>query len=118
MSGEVESELWQLERDFWTGREEHNRLLLASEVAMIFPGMVLDRQGTIEPIAAPPRWREADFDQQRTLALSNDVVALHYRATARREGDAAPYTAHVASVYVRRDDKWRLALHQQTPEAG
>ena len=55
------------------------------------------------------------FDAPRSLALSADVAALQYRASARREGDDSPYHALVTSVYVRRDGAWRLALHQQTP---
>ena len=82
---------------------------------MIFPGLVLDRTAAIDAIAAAPRWATATFADRKTLALSEEVVALLYRATAQGEGDAKPYQALVTSVYVRRGGEWLLALHQQTP---
>lgn len=45
-----------------------------------------------------------------------DSVALTHTATAHRhEGD--PFTAAMASTWVRRGERWRLALYQQTPSA-
>jgi hypothetical protein len=47
------------------------------------------------------------------VLLTDDAVALNYQASARRAG-AEPYTALATSVYVRRNERWQLALHQQT----
>lgn len=32
--------------------------------------------------------------------------------------DGVPFTALMSSVYTRLGDRWRLALHQQTPRPG
>ena len=114
---DVETALWVRERDFWTSGEDYYRRHLAGDVLMAFPGLVLDREAAIAAVAAAPRWKTPAFDQQRCIALSDDVVALHYHATARRDGEASPYRALVTSVYVRQDDEWRLAIHQHTPYA-
>jgi hypothetical protein len=115
---DVESALWERERRFWTGGEEYYRRNLASEVLMVFPDLVLDRDGTIEAIAAAPRWMSVTFEQQRFVPLSDDAAAIHYRALARREDEPLPYQALATSVYVRRDGEWLLAIHQQTPGEG
>ena len=112
---DVHAAVWELERGFWTGGAEYYRRHLAGETLMVFPGMVLDRETTIQVIEAAPRWTSVSFDRQQLLALSAEAVAIHYRATARREGQAAPYEALVTSVYVRRQGEWTLAVHQQTP---
>jgi hypothetical protein len=111
----VEATLWERERNFWTGDAEYYRHTLADPALMVFRGVALDRKQTIDSIAGAPRWTSVAFDQQRSLALSDDVVALHYVATAQREGDGSPYHALVTSVYVRRGADWLLAVHQQTP---
>lgn len=115
---DVESTLWERERRFWTGGEEYYRRNLANEVLMVFPDLVLDRDGTIEAIAAAPRWMSVTFEQQRFVPLSDDAAAIHYRALARREDEPLPYQALATSLYVRRDGEWLLAIHQHTPGEG
>ena len=106
---------WQLERDFWTAGAEYYRQHLADEALMVFPGMVLDKPATIESMAAAPRWSDVTFHDRRSIRLSEKAVAIHYRATARRQGEPAPYRALITSVYVRRENAWLLVVHQQTP---
>lgn len=110
---DLESILWQREHGFWMGDAEYYRRNLSEDALMVFPGMVLDRAASIEAIGAAPRWTTVTFEDQRSVVLSGEVVVLHYRATARRE--EFPYQALATSVYVKRDDVWRLAVHQQTP---
>lgn len=47
---------------------------------------------------------------------SGEVAIVVDRATAERPGEAAPYPARKFSVSVRRSDRWRLLLHQQSPD--
>ena len=49
------------------------------------------------------------------MELSKDVALLTYRAVARWAHESAPYTALASSVYVKRGETWKLALHQQSP---
>ena len=49
------------------------------------------------------------------MELTKDVALLIYRAVARWAHESAPYTALASSVYVRRGESWKLALHQQSP---
>lgn len=45
----------------------------------------------------------------------DDTIALVYHAIARRSPDDEPYDVNVGSVYVRRDGRWQLFLHQHSP---
>ena len=107
--------LWQMERDFWTGGTDVYRRHLAGDALLVFSGMTLDREGAIASIADAPRWSRVRFTDERQVALAGDVTALVYHAAARRAGGDADYRARVTSVYARRDGRWQLALHQQTP---
>jgi hypothetical protein len=51
----------------------------------------------------------------RVLRPTQDTAVVTYRALAHRTG-SGPYSALISSVYVRRRDGWKLALHQQTPQ--
>jgi hypothetical protein len=114
-------ELWELERAGWDALcggdpAAFYGALLSDDAKMILPGMVLDREAVLRSWQDVPPWREYELSDRSALPLGPDSMALIYRAAASRPGQADPYRAAMTSVYVHRDDGWRLALHQQTPE--
>ena len=50
----------------------------------------------------------------RVFELTPGTGMVVYEATAEREGDP-PYSALMSSLYIRRPDGWKLAVHQQAP---
>ncbi|EME61664.1 hypothetical protein [Amycolatopsis decaplanina] len=56
------------------------------------------------------RWKACSLGGLSAARLSLFVGAVNYRVTATKDG--APYSARVSSVYVRRDDGWKLTFHQ------
>ncbi len=110
-------ELVQLERRFWLeASEQLYREHMAADGLMAFSVGVLDKEQTIEAIAEGGPWAALEIDDPRAVELGGDAVALVYRASARREGQE-PYSALATSVYVQRDGRLLLAVHQQTPLA-
>jgi hypothetical protein len=117
----VEQELVELERAGWEALStsadaaaNFYREALASRVLMLLPGgMVIDdRRQAIEAMRGAP-WDSFELTGERVLVLGDAAAAVTYVAVARR-GDQ-DYTALFNSTYVREEDRWRLALHQQTP---
>lgn len=107
-------ELVALERRFWTEASgELYREHAAPDLLMVFPDPtgVVDRETAI-PLVAP--WDAVALDDVRSVQLVPDAVALVYRADGRI-GESERYRALVTSIYARRDGRWLLALHQQTP---
>ena len=88
--------------------------LLADDALMVFPGFVLDKRESIEAISGASPWQSFELADLRVVEATPDTGIVTYRATAQR-GGAAPYHALMTSVYARRDGRWRLLLHQQTP---
>ena len=111
-----EQALWDLEKMFWRGTAEFYGNTLTEDALMVFPGMALTKNATVESISAAPRWISIDFKDRRLIRLAGDAVLLHYRASARRAGNDTPYDPLCTSAYVNRGGVWKLALHQQTPE--
>src|SRR5262249_27533377 len=117
----TQDELIALEREGWealaaggdVARGFYDRVLDA-EVLMLFPGgMVLgDRAGIVESMAGPP-WTRYELEGVQALQLTPETGVVAYGAVAERDGQE--YAALMSSTYVRRDDGWKLAFHQQTP---
>lgn len=117
-----QDELIELEESGWralasTGRAaaEFYERVLDDTVLMLLPGGVVldDRSMILESISGQP-WSSFRLEDMRVLHPSADVGIVAYRVRAHREG-SAEYSALISSSYVRRDDGWKLTLHQQTP---
>jgi hypothetical protein len=87
---------------------------LAADAMMAFSFGVLDRDAAIEAMRQAPPWSAFEILDARVLRLTGDCGVVVYRANARRTG-ADPYSAMISSTFVRRDGRWMLAFHQQTP---
>ncbi|MGK5173970.1 nuclear transport factor 2 family protein [Geodermatophilus sp. CPCC 205761] len=111
----LEEQGWQA---LGTGPEaaaEFYARVLDTEVEMIFPGgaRIDDRAAVLASMGGPP-WESWSLEEPRVRELGPGSAVVTYGVVAHRAG-AEPYSALVSSVYVRRDDGWRLAVHQQTP---
>lgn len=112
-----EEQLLELERRFWLGDADYFRRNLTDDALMVFaePIGALTFDKIIETISAGSRWTDVQLDEVRVLPLSDQAVLMTYRAKASRGGEDFTYRTFASSVYVFRDDSWKLAFHQQTP---
>jgi hypothetical protein len=118
----VDDELIDLEERGWqalaadprTATEFYERVL-DDEVVMLLPGgLRLTERATVVASMGGAPWASYHLEGPQVLALGDAAAVVSYGVVAQREG-AAPYSALISSTYVRRDDGWRLAVHQQTP---
>jgi hypothetical protein len=110
----LQRQILDLEEQFWRGGADVYRSNLAADALMVFgPAGVLDRDAIVAGIEGGQRWDDVAIADVRVVELTGDVCLVTYRADARRGADET-YAALVSSVYVRRDDAWRLAFHQHT----
>jgi uncharacterized protein (TIGR02246 family) len=117
MAHEVED----LERSGWAALSGPNGAefyddVMADDGLMVFSGLTLDRRGAVRAIAAERPWSRHTLDDLRVVGDELTAV-IAYRAVAQRAGEEE-YRARMSSVYVRRDGRWRLLLHQQPPDPG
>ena len=89
--------------------------LMADDGLMVFPGTVLDKRATLGAIAGEAPWSSFELRDVRIVEGTADSVVVTYHADARR-GDAVRYRALMSTAYARRGGRWRLVLHQQTPD--
>lgn len=110
--------LLTIERELWTGGPEAYHRHVADECLVAFTEMAgtWTREQVVASVEEGPRWRDLEMDVQGWIEPAEDIVLVTYRARATRGDDH--YHALVSSGYVRRDDAWKLAFHQQTPLPG
>lgn len=111
----------ELERRGWralsTGPDEALTFydeVLDDDVRMLFPGGLLltGRRQVLAAMAGPP-WDTHELTGLDVLRPTDEVAVVSYGVEASRAG--TPYSALVASVYVRRAGGWRMVSHQHTP---
>ena len=113
-------ELEELERRGWEALSGPDGAAFYEEVMaddglMVFPfGMVLDKAATLKAIAGERPWARSDLADVRVIEGGPESCIVTYRAEAQRPGES-PYRALMTTVYARRDGRWRLLLHQQSP---
>jgi hypothetical protein len=81
---------------------------------MVFEFGVLSRDEALATMRAAPPWARYHLTEPKVIRLTGDSALLIYQATAQRTGQET-YTARMTTGFVRRDDRWQTAFHQQTP---
>ncbi|WP_340646180.1 nuclear transport factor 2 family protein [Phenylobacterium sp.] len=114
----IETDLLALEDQFWTGGPEAYIAHADASCLVVFAGMaaVMDRDA-IAKTAEKGRWKDVRLTPTGFLQLAPSVAVVAYDAEATRK-DGAAHKARVSSTYVKRDDGWKLAAHQQTEIAA
>ena len=113
--GGLEHRLLGIEERFWSGDEDFYRAHLDAECLLAFPELA--RAMTCEEVVdtvSDSHWSQLVIEKVGFRRLGDAGAVLTYRAQAKR-ASGEPYHALVSSAYVRRDDGWKLAFHQQTP---
>ena len=111
---DLEEQGWQALSSTGAAAAGFYQRVLDETVVMLLPGGMLldDREKIIKSVSAQP-WSSYQLHGLRVLQPAPDTGIVVYEVTAQREG-ARPYSALMSSLYVRRADGWKLAVHQQT----
>ena len=116
----MKDELEDLERDGWEALSGPNGAAFYEEVMhddglMVFPGLTMDKPASLQAIRQAGPWSSFELTDVRVVRVG-DSGLVTYRAVGQRTG-RAPYQAVMSTVYTRHGGRWRLLLHQQSPES-
>ncbi len=112
--------LLELERRGWaslcdgTGDAFYGDLMTEDALMVLANGATMTREDVVASLAAAPPWAGYEIADERFVEAGPDAVALVYTGTGHRDG-GEDFTGVMTSTYVRRGDRWRLALYTQTP---
>jgi hypothetical protein len=123
---DLAQQLQETERKLWLNDAALYETHVLEDGLLVFPETgVISRDVAISAIRQENtegrKWAEVHFENVHVLALTSDVAILTYKAIARWQHETGNYTTLASSVYVKRGNNWKLALHQQSPlgdEAG
>ena len=90
------------------------RDILTDDALLVVPGAILDGPTFLEGLEGEPEMRTLELHDPRVIELGQDGAVLLYRAVATLPGGGT-WTSMMNTTYVRRDGRWRVAYHQQTP---
>jgi hypothetical protein len=112
--------LLEIERSKWTNNPEIYEAGYLPNAVLIFPGVGrIDRSTAVNAIREENRkghaWAEVKFEEARVVEVGAGVTLLTYKANARWNYEERASSVLCSTLYVRADDAWRIALHQQTP---
>jgi hypothetical protein len=110
-------EIIGLERRLWTEANDPRTLetvAIDEAITVIEPmGFITKQQAISMPSEHP--WTDVRMTDIEVHQVTDDCVTLAYHGEGRQEGRAEPYRGSIASVYVRRDGRWQLALTSHQP---
>jgi hypothetical protein len=88
--------------------------VLDEQVVMVLPGGIVldDRANIVESMSGQP-WSRYALEDVRCVRLAPTIAVVTYGVVAERDGQE--YSARMSSLYIQREDRWKLAFHQQTP---
>jgi hypothetical protein len=91
-------------------RAFYDRVLDERAVMLLPGGIVLDDRATmVESVSGQP-WSRYALEDLGCFRPTPDAAIVTYGVVAERDGQQ--YSALMSSLYVRREDGWRLAFHQ------
>jgi hypothetical protein len=89
---------------------------LTEDSRMAVPYGIGDRDRVIGSLETPHVILDFELKNTHVIKLSEDSGLIVYRMIQNRRG-MEPFEAAISTVYVRREGRWRIAFHQQTPMA-
>ena len=111
---DLEQQGWTaLSTDGQAARAFYDRVLDRKPVMFLPGGQTMDDRDAIIESMSGLSWSSYELEDLQSLRPIPDVAVVIYAVVAHR--DAQRYTALLSSMYVRRQDGWKLAFHQQTP---
>jgi len=103
-----------IEADLALGRGAEYERALHDDAVVVVPGAVLSKAECVRAMDASPGWDTVDLGEPR-LVGSRTTATVVYPFVGMR--GRTTYRAILSSTYTRDEDgRWRLLLHQQTPQ--
>lgn len=108
-------EIWEIEEKFWLKGVDTFESHLDQKCLMALPEPVgiLAREEVLNSLKGIPRWSHVHFDSKHISQPSLNLVVAAYRVDGKRGNSS--YSAYCTSTYLKREGKWLLVQHQQTP---
>jgi hypothetical protein len=117
--GQMAKELYSLEEEGWhaisaANGDFYRRLVTPDTLIVEHDGVSTGDDLVAEIDGNNSPFEGFTLDQHKIVPLSDDSAVVTYRANAEVAGRGT-FRLYMSSVWVRREDGWKLMFHQQTP---
>jgi hypothetical protein len=115
----LQDQLLAIERRLWTNDAEVYDVHVTDQALMAFAETgIITKNTALQEIKREnqrgKRWADVQFNEVRAITLGPQAGLLTYRVSARHFDEPSSMEAIASSVYVKEEDRWKLAFHQQT----
>jgi len=109
-----DARIWEMEAELWHGGAEVYERLIDDDVVMALPEdpFVYSREAAIKAVTITPRWDAVDFSGQQVVRPQEGLIAIAYRADARR-GDERYFAYCTTTMRRVEHEVWRVVQHSQ-----
>lgn len=109
------TDIWEYELRLWLDSAQAYDELMAPQCVMAFGPMgIMLRNDIVASLRQAPRWVAVTMRDKVEICHGPGTVVLAYRACGERDSGVT-YEALCTSTYIRENEVWRIAQHQQTP---
>lgn len=111
----LKDEILAIEKGFWTAGEDHFLDHVDDHCLLVFTQMrgLYSRAEVAASARDPHRWSDLRIADVILHQPREDTLFVAYEARVKRATGAA-YRALIGSVYLRREDGWKLTSHQHS----
>jgi hypothetical protein len=115
----IENDLLALERQFWTGDSAFYEQNVDKSCLVAFNrdmAGVISNKEIAATVKDGARWQDLEIELKGLVTPSDHTAILSYEARAKRQ-NGEHYATLVSTGYARRNGRWKMVFHQQTPLA-
>jgi hypothetical protein len=111
-------DILDIERRFW--EEANNPKLYETSMTddamtIIEPMGYVDKKQAVEMSSKGAPFKDVEMQDIQMRELTPECVALAYHGKGIQQGKKEPYHGSICSVYVRKDNEWKLAVTDHQP---
>lgn len=110
---DIEKKLWMNDPDFYEATLTDDAILVFGETGVISRSFAV--KAIREERQSGKVWEEVGIDDLRNHWVTDKVVMITYRVTAKWKDIDERVHCLASSLYTKKTGKWKLAFHQQTP---
>lgn len=111
----IEQEIIDLERGFWNAEPGFYEGAMEEDAVIVMePAGFITKSDAVEMAGKTQAWTDVRMEDVRLVELTPDCAAIAYHGEGRK-ANGEPTRSSVASTYVRRAGKWRLAMTSHQP---
>lgn len=118
MSKQDTDDVVALERKFWSKANDpkfFQDAVADDGITVIEPMGFIQKADAVKYAGQGKAYKDVTLSDLIVRQVTPDTIIVAYHGSGQADGDEKPYHGSIASVYVKRDGRWQMALSAHQP---